>query len=56
MRRYDIKDNKSFSVKSEIARPFIEKEIKLRDRIGPYQYSLYQKKQLNQNSGGRSNS
>ena len=30
-------------MKSEIARPYITKEIEMRDRIGPYQYSLYQK-------------
>lgn len=36
MQRFNIKENKEFQVKTEIARPYITREIEMRDRIGPY--------------------
>ena len=41
MQRFNLHEDKDFTVQTELARPFIEKEIALKEKIGPYQFSLY---------------
>ena len=39
-------------MKTDVARPYIDKEMEMKDRLGPYQYRLYlRRRELDMESG-----
>lgn len=52
VQRFNLLENKDFTVHSQVARNYINRQIDVKERVGPYQFRLIERKRLQQEKAG----